>query len=287
VNQIKLTNVAVVRLKKGGKRFEIATYPNKVTEWRLGDEKDLDEVLQSPRVFLNVSKGIVAKKEDLTVFGNLSEQKVFLEILNKGELQVGAKERQHQQDQMFRDIATIVAEKCINPLTQKPITVSLVEKSMKEIHYSVKPGKSAKIQALKVIQLLQKDGTTPIERAQMRLKVEAPKGAGRKLKETLDPLINTCESENYGTNYQLTFTIDPGKYREVDEIVTKTTKSKGSVEVLDVCVVNEAVTNEEQEVDEIVTKTTKSKGSDEVLDVCVVNEAVTNKEQEEEIIVNQ
>jgi hypothetical protein len=36
VNQIRLTNVAMVRLKKGGKRFEIATYPNKVTEWRQG-----------------------------------------------------------------------------------------------------------------------------------------------------------------------------------------------------------------------------------------------------------
>ena len=36
VNQIRLTNVAIVRLKKGGKRFEIATYPNKVTEWRQG-----------------------------------------------------------------------------------------------------------------------------------------------------------------------------------------------------------------------------------------------------------
>ena len=33
-NQKRLTNVAVVRLKKGGKRFEIACYPNKVTSWR-------------------------------------------------------------------------------------------------------------------------------------------------------------------------------------------------------------------------------------------------------------
>lgn len=36
VNQIRLTNVAVVRVKKCGKRFEIACYPNKVTPWRKG-----------------------------------------------------------------------------------------------------------------------------------------------------------------------------------------------------------------------------------------------------------
>jgi len=35
-NQIRLTNVAVVRMKKGGKRFEIACYKNKVLSWRSG-----------------------------------------------------------------------------------------------------------------------------------------------------------------------------------------------------------------------------------------------------------
>jgi hypothetical protein len=33
-SQIKLTNVALVRLRKGGKRFEVACYKNKVMEWR-------------------------------------------------------------------------------------------------------------------------------------------------------------------------------------------------------------------------------------------------------------
>ena len=65
-NQKLLTNVAVVRTKKCGKRFEIACYKNKVISWREGIEKDLDEVLQSHTVFVNVSKGEVAKKADLT-----------------------------------------------------------------------------------------------------------------------------------------------------------------------------------------------------------------------------
>ena len=34
VNQVKLTNVAVVRLKKGGKRFEVACYKNKINDYR-------------------------------------------------------------------------------------------------------------------------------------------------------------------------------------------------------------------------------------------------------------
>lgn len=80
-NQIKLTNVSVVRLRKGGKRFEIACYKNKVREWRSGVEKDLDEVVQIENVFLNVSKGQVAPQEDLQkAFGTTDREKVTLEV---------------------------------------------------------------------------------------------------------------------------------------------------------------------------------------------------------------
>ena len=97
-NQIRLTNIATVRLKKGGKRFEIACYRNKVVSWRNKEydtiinlfknienvsfrEKDIDEVLQTHTVFSNVSKGQAAKKEDLTSAFNTDDQtKICLEV---------------------------------------------------------------------------------------------------------------------------------------------------------------------------------------------------------------
>lgn len=52
-------------------------------------EKDLDEVLQTTTVFENVSKGILAKIEDLqAVFGTHNEKEICLRILAEGELQV-------------------------------------------------------------------------------------------------------------------------------------------------------------------------------------------------------
>lgn len=82
--QVKLTNVSVVRLKKGGKRFEIACYKNKVREWRSGVEKDLDEVLQINNVFLNVSKGQLAPAEDLAkAFGKKETEEIVLEVSNR------------------------------------------------------------------------------------------------------------------------------------------------------------------------------------------------------------
>jgi ribosome maturation protein SDO1 len=68
--QLKLTNVAYVRLQKKGKRFEIACYRNKVVSWRNKVETDITEVLQIDTVFTNVSKGMVANSKDLQdVFG--------------------------------------------------------------------------------------------------------------------------------------------------------------------------------------------------------------------------
>ncbi|XP_021675732.2 uncharacterized protein LOC110661414 isoform X2 [Hevea brasiliensis] len=82
IGQKRLTNVAVVRLKKHGIRFEIACYKNKVLSWRSGVEKDLDEVLQSHTVYSNVSKGILAKSKDLMLAFKTDDQtKICLEAL--------------------------------------------------------------------------------------------------------------------------------------------------------------------------------------------------------------
>ena len=50
VNQVRLTNVAYVRLSKAGRKFEIACYRNKVLSWRNKIETDIREVLQVDEV---------------------------------------------------------------------------------------------------------------------------------------------------------------------------------------------------------------------------------------------
>ena len=64
----------------------------------------------------------------------------------KGELQVSEKERHAQLESMFRDIATTVSDKCVNPDTKRPYPVTFIEKAMKDLHFSVKPTKSTKQQ---------------------------------------------------------------------------------------------------------------------------------------------
>ncbi|KAK3357059.1 Shwachman-Bodian-diamond syndrome protein [Lasiosphaeria hispida] len=131
-NQIKLTNVSLVRLKKSKKRFEIACYKNKVLEWRSGIETDLDNVLQIPSVFLNVSKGQTAPMSELQkAFGkDATVDSIILEILRKGELQVGDKERSAQLERVHNEVVSIVASKLVDPRTKRVYTTGMIEKAL-------------------------------------------------------------------------------------------------------------------------------------------------------------
>jgi len=232
-NQIKLTNVSTVRLKKGGKRYEIACYKNKVQEWRNGVEKDLDEVLQISNVFVNVSKGEVAKSNDLKKsFGTEDRNAIAREILSKGEMQVGEKEREHDISSLRREIATLVAEKCVDPATQTPYSVSIVEKAMTEAGYSVRANKNAKSQASECIKILQSDSTLPIERAKMRIRIIVPAADIDGLRERLLEGVDKLEHEETGEEWSGTVLIDPGKFRVISELLNKTVKGKGRMETL-------------------------------------------------------
>lgn len=73
--------------------------------------------------------------------------------MEKGELQVAGKERESQFSSQFRDIATIVMQKTINPETQRPYTISMIERLMHEIHFAVDPNSSSKKQVVLLLLL--------------------------------------------------------------------------------------------------------------------------------------
>ncbi|KAL8791829.1 MAG: hypothetical protein Q9195_005565 [Heterodermia aff. obscurata] len=210
-NQIRLTNVSLVRLKKGKKRFEIACYKNKVVEYREGVETDLDNVLQIPSVFLSVSKGQTAPTEDLKkAFGAKTPlNDIIMEILNKGEMQVGEKERHAQLERVHNEVIDIVAGKLVDPKNKRVYTTGMIDKALDQLSSQggsankhdeakgsgtatptngeagekVKPRptwtgvvttKSAKSQALDAMRALIAWQPIPVTRARMRLRITCP-----------------------------------------------------------------------------------------------------------------
>ncbi|KAH8120696.1 Shwachman-Bodian-diamond syndrome protein [Phellopilus nigrolimitatus] len=232
-NQIKLTNVSIVRLKKGGKRFEVACYKNKVQEWRKGVETNLDDVLQISAVFVNVSKGEQAKAGDLKkAFGKAKEAEIIEEILKHGDLQVGEKEREHELGNLRKDIANRVTEGVVDPATQRPYSLGIVEKAMAEVGFSVDPAKNAKSQVLACIKLLQQHSKLPIQRARMRVRVTLPTADVARLEANVREGAEVVEdSETRGEIWEATLQIDPGQFRAYKELLDK--EKDGRLDIVD------------------------------------------------------
>ncbi|CAG0914856.1 unnamed protein product [Notodromas monacha] len=192
-NQIRLTNIAVVRMKKAGIRFEIACYKNKVQEWRSKVEQDIDNVLQTHNVYTNVSKGQLAKKEDLVkAFGMADCPK----ILSQGDVQISDKERAAALEASYKDIANTVAGRSLE-----------VVKKLKEI--------------------------MPIERAQMSIKITVPVKDLKKLKDHFSKIWSSLESEQLESDVNVFIClVDPGNFKNLEESVREETKGRGSIEVL-------------------------------------------------------
>ncbi|RSH77822.1 uncharacterized protein EHS24_002882 [Apiotrichum porosum] len=229
---IKLTNVSIVKMKKGGKRFEIACYKNKVNEFRTGVETDLSEVLQIEQVFTNVPKGQAAKKEDWTkAFGTDDMNKVIEEILRKGELQVNNLERSHQLAALSREIATLVAEMTVDPATGRKHTVGMVEKAMTELGYSTRADKAAKSQALDLIKTLSQPGSVlPLERVRMRVRITMPSKDAKRIKDKVVALVDEVEEEEMDAEWETIVKISPSSFRAITDLVNDETKGKGRVE---------------------------------------------------------
>ena len=69
-----------------------------------------------------------------------------VQILKKGEVQVGEKERERDLSALRKEIATLVSEKCVDPTTQRAYAVGMIEKAMAKAGFSVKQNKTAKSQ---------------------------------------------------------------------------------------------------------------------------------------------
>ena len=82
-----------------------------------------------------MGKGQTAPSQDLAkAFGPKTPlNNIILEILSKGELQVGEKERQAQLDRVHHEVIDIVAGKLVDPRTKRVYTTGLIEKALAEL----------------------------------------------------------------------------------------------------------------------------------------------------------
>lgn len=244
VNQVRLTNVAVVRMNKGGKRFEVCCYKNKIVNYRQKIETDLGEVLQADRVFTNVSKGTVASTKDLKkVFGTTDQEEVIKLILEKGQVQISDLERKAALSNVAREVANMVATKCVHPETNRPYTANQIRDAMKVAEFASQPtsARSVKQQFLDCVKVIQEKNVLNIQRAKMEVAIVTPSidensSITSRLMEEAKAVVQnndesqTVEDTNISNNsLRIRFLIDPSQYRTIESIAKD---YNGTVEII-------------------------------------------------------
>jgi len=241
-NQIKLTNVSIVRLKKARQHFEIACYKNKILEFRSGADTDLDNILQVHNVFLNVSRGQTAPRAQLQkAFGkDASQDDIILEILKKGEIQVGEEERAEELSRIHAQVVQHVTSRLVDPKTDKCYPPTVIEKCLDMM---AKPGpdgkppvwtgvvtsKLAKAQALDAIKALISTQIIPVKRMRMQVAVTCSTEA---TKEKAKGILEKVESESKEEDGKVTISgsLDPSVYRDLLDLMKK--ENGGKVEII-------------------------------------------------------
>ena len=135
---------------------------------------------------------------------------IILEILNKGELQVGEKERHAQLERVHNEVVGIVASKLVDPKTKRVYTTGMIDKALdmlssqgsqaqqekavgsgtgaqatgeegeakpktrEYVWTGVVATKSSKSQALEAMKALIAHQPIPVARARMRLRITCP-----------------------------------------------------------------------------------------------------------------
>lgn len=139
-------------------------------DWRNGVDKDVDNILQIPSVFINISKGQTAPKADLTkAWPGKSQEDIIRDILDNGELQVGEKERQAQLERVRNEVIDIVAGKLVDPKTKRIYTPGMIEKALDQLS-----SQSARQHAEKAADKTEKQEETPGEEGEEEKPREKP-----------------------------------------------------------------------------------------------------------------
>ncbi|KAK8201717.1 shwachman-Bodian-diamond syndrome protein-like protein [Phyllosticta capitalensis] len=238
-HQIKLTNVSLVRMKKA---LRIACYKNKVLEWRSGVEKDLDNVLQIPNVFINVSKGQVANKEDLDqgVWQGPAARRHHPRDPEQGELQSEEKERNAQLERVHNEVVDIVAGRLVDPKTKRDLP------------------RWSGVSNTKAMKALIAHQPNPVARARMRLRITCPTNILKQAAKAQRPHLpqrppqktttrkaraavktttkeqkaaaGTVENQDVlGDEWECVGFVEPGAYRALTEFIS--TQTKGAQEL--------------------------------------------------------
>jgi len=146
---ISLDEAVTARLETHGERFEVLVDPDAALAMKRGEfEGELEDVIAARDVFENASRGDRPAEEDLEeVFGTTEPMDIIPEVIERGEIQITAQQREEMQERKHRKLVNIITRNAVNPqMDNAPHPPERIESALEEAGFTVDPMEPAESQ---------------------------------------------------------------------------------------------------------------------------------------------
>jgi len=167
-----LDNSITAHMEIGGERFEVMVDPDLALAYRLGQKKELNNVLTVEEVFKNFRKGERHTTSALQkAFGTTDVFAIAERIVKNGELALTTDQKRKMLEEKKKQIVAILMRECIDPRTGAPHTQLRLEQSMDAARVHIDGFKDAASQIEEVMKALRPIIPLKVERVRVAVKV--------------------------------------------------------------------------------------------------------------------
>jgi len=157
---VSLDDAIIARYETSGERFEVLVDPKMVWKIRnddeLGENFNILDYLAIDTIFKDSNKGIRASSESMVkIFNNTEIQKIAMDIIIKGEIQLTTEQRKEMMENKRKQIISTIARNAINPKTKTPHPPQRIELALNEAKVSIDPFKPIDAQVQDILKKLQ------------------------------------------------------------------------------------------------------------------------------------
>jgi ribosome maturation protein SDO1 len=155
-----------------GERFEVMVDPDLALAFRLGQKKELNNVLTVEEVFKNFRKGERHTTSSLQkAFGTTDVFAIAERIVKNGELALTTEQKRKMLEEKRKQIVAILMRECIDPRTGAPHTQLRLEQAMDAARVHIDGFRDAASQIEEVMKALRPIIPLKVERIRVAVKV--------------------------------------------------------------------------------------------------------------------
>ena len=170
---VSLDKAIIAHIKVQGKAFEIFVDPDAGLAYRLGQKKDLNNVLVVEEIFTDAKASERAKAAELQKAFQTTDAFLIAEkILKEGELALTTEQKRHMMEEKRKQIAQLIAREATDPRTGAPHPLARIVASMDKVRLDIDPWQDAAAQMDKIISALRIE--LPIKMEKKRIAINVP-----------------------------------------------------------------------------------------------------------------